>query len=257
MCSVTIAIQQYKNRCTLRDQRSRKLTTNESKKEKGGGTVIAKYSYKDNSPVYSSLHCRAAISVAIPSGKSTRHIAEIHEATILQPHPELEEFLFFPFSLSLSSIAPWLNVHKRQLCKPRVFHKPSLPTIKQKCRSLTVVLETVISIDLSIEFSLRLINARFKISFRLRHVYVKCIYSRPLSYILSRNNRGSFVFSHNGCIMFLNWSNSFAKKINSIHTNSNLRDVRFRSCSSYIYNLYKLITFICTIELILFLFSIL
>lgn len=155
MCSVTTTIQQYKNRCTLRDQRSRKLTTNESKKEKGG----AKYSYKDNSPVYSSLHCRAAISVAILSGKSTRHIAEIHEATILQPHPELEEFLFFPFSLSPSSIAPWLNVHKRQLCKPRLFHKPSLPTIKQKCRSLTVVLETVISIDLSIEFSLRLINA--------------------------------------------------------------------------------------------------
>lgn len=103
---------------------------------------------------------------------TTRHIAEIHEATILQPSSGTRTCLLPSLSLSLS-IAPSLNVHKRQLCKPRVFHKSSLLTIKQKCRSLPS--KSVISIDLSfasIEFSnYELINAGLKIS-RLILVYI-------------------------------------------------------------------------------------
>lgn len=70
-------------------QRDTKLNTNESKKEKRGeeGTVIVKYSYKDNSPVYSSLHCRAAINVAILSGNYSTHRRNTrsnHPATLIR-----------------------------------------------------------------------------------------------------------------------------------------------------------------------------
>lgn len=70
-------------------QRDTKLNTNESKKEKRGeeGTVTVKYSYKDNSPVYSSLHCRAAINVAILSGNYSTHRRNTrsnHPATLIR-----------------------------------------------------------------------------------------------------------------------------------------------------------------------------
>lgn len=93
----------------------------------------------------------------------------------------------------------------------------------------------------SIEFSNELINTGFKIPRLTRVMYINA-YNRPLfyRYILLRNSRGSFVFSHNGTIMFRNWS-SFPKKINSIRTNSNLiiSYVCFRSYSYYICNLCK------------------
>lgn len=91
----------------------------------------------------------------------------------------------------------------------------------------------------SIEFSNELINAGFKIPRLTRVMYINA-YNRPLfyRYILLRNSRGSFVFSHNGTIMFRNWS-SFPNKINSIRTNLIISYVCFRSYSYYICNLCK------------------
>lgn len=89
----------------------------------------------------------------------------------------------------------------------------------------------------SIEFSNELINAGFKIPRLTRVMYINA-YNRPLfyRYILLRNSRSSFVFSHNGTIMFRNWS-SFPNKINSIRTNLIISYVCFRSY--YICNLCK------------------
>lgn len=164
------------------DQRSRKLNTNESKKEKrggGGGAVIAKYSYKDNSPVYSSLHCRAAISVAILSGNYSTHRRNTrsnHPATPSGTRtcllPSLSPSLSLPLHHHWTCISG--NYANRGSSINRHYWRLNRSVDRWLLPSKSWF-RLIFRIDWILE---RLINERFKIS-RLTPMYMN-VYNRPL-----------------------------------------------------------------------------